>query len=195
MLSRLEAIRRKRVSDNGLRPTTVVLGLAVYLTASWIGASAADELLNHGFEQDLQGWTVIQDRGFGADVLSGSDAVEGSKYLRTGWRARNAAPRTAQIRITVSVDAEPYRGHRVRFSAMTRAPDFAAGSSDLIARSAGASGEMSAKAAPIATSKDWSSHSLDFMVTEDVETIELGFVVRGTGGELDADATQLEIVE
>ena len=155
-------------------------------------ATATIHLSHLGFEQDFRGWAVSGHNGFRADVLSNSDAAEGAKYMRAGWRARNAAPHAAEIRITTSINAEPYHGHRVRFSAMTRVPTFAAGASSLIATTSGA---MPLTRVRIDASEDWRSHSIDVWIPHDARTITFGFVVAGTGGELDADATQLEILD
>lgn len=153
------------------------------------------DLPNLGFEQDLRGWRVGGHPGFRPDVMDRGDAAEGTKYLRTGWRARNAAGSSAQTSITTSIDAAAYRGYRVRFSAMTRVPDFAAGASSLIARTDPTSASRVATSGDVGANEHWLKHSIDFLVPNDAHTLTIGFRTRGTAGELDADAAQLQILD
>ena len=156
------------------------------------------ELVNPSFEQDLRGWQVSGHRGLGAGVMTNAglrwpQAAQGEAWLETGWRARSAAPRGAQKTIVTLVDARRYRGRRLRFSALTRAPSFASGASALRARTYGPGGTTEASAY-IGASGGWRLHSVDFAVPRDARAVEIGFVVQGTRSQLDADAVRLEIL-
>lgn len=149
---------------------------------------------NPGFERELEGWQVTADRGFHAGGMRISDyssdrPAAGRGWLSAGWRARSRAPDDATIRITTAIDARRYRGRRVRLSAMTRLPDFAAGANRLFLRAAGVEAVTRLRA-----SAQWGQQSVELAVPLAARTIELGFIVEGTGGELEADAVRLEIV-
>jgi hypothetical protein len=161
-------------------------------TAPATPVTPAARLTNAGFERGLSGWRAEGHRGIRAEperhaAWSSDRAAEGRGWLNVGWRGRSGAPPGAEKRITFLLDARPYRGRRLRLSAMTRAPDFAAGSSSLIARIDGTE-----TGATIGASPNWQRHHLDFRVPRDARRLEIGFVVAGTGGELDADAVRLQ---
>lgn len=151
-------------------------------------------IANPGFERGLDGWTTGGHSGFRASAMRivawSSDRPAGGRgWLQAGWAARSGAPPGAEFRITTTIDARRYRGWRVRFSAMTRAPDFADRMNSL---TVGAGGRTAAM--PIAASEAWTPHSVVLEVPRDAGTIELGFRLRRGSGELDADEVRLELV-
>lgn len=151
-------------------------------------------IANPGFERGLSGWTAEGHRGFRASPMrivnySSDRPAEGRGWLRAGWAARSGAPPGANYRITTFVDAHRYRGRRVRFSAMTRAPDFAHGSNVLTI----SAGTRTAEAR-IAASAAWRRHSVTLDIPLGARTIALGFRVERTSAELEADAVRLQVL-
>jgi len=179
----------------------MLVPLVIALAAIPVLATAqrpSRSLVNPSFEQGMNGWLVLGHPGLGAGILTNAglrrpQAGQGEAWLNAGWRARNAAPGDAQKTITTLLDARRYRDRRLRFSAMTKAPPFAGGASALRARTFGPAGTTEAMAL-IGSSGGWRVHSVDFTVPSDARAVEIGFVVRGTRGELDADAVRLEIL-
>ncbi len=174
------------------------------LTALLIATLAAgprlpDRIANPGFEDGLRGWTIVPFRGLRADVERnpgyGPDrAAEGRFWLSGGWVARRGAPRGAAMRVTTRLSARRYRGRTIRVSALTRAPDFASGASQLFVRGHGRAGAGPEVATGITASADWRRQSVEFLVPRDAASIELGFIINGTRGQIDADAVRLEVV-
>lgn len=174
------------------------------LTAFLIAALAAapplpDRIVNPGFEDGLRGWTIVPFRGLRADVARnpgyGSDrAAEGRYWLTGGWVARSGAPPGASMRVTTRLNARRYRGRTIRISAMSRAPDFASGASQLFVRGHGPAGAGPEAATPITASEAWRRQSVDLFVPRDAGSIELGFIINGTRGQLDADAVRIDVV-
>lgn len=157
-------------------------------------AAAPARIANPGFEDGLNAWSTDGHRGFRASPMrivaySSDRPAEGRGWLRAGWAARSGAPPGANYRIATVVDARRYRGRRVRLSAMTRAPDFAHGSNVLTI----GAGTRTAEAR-IAASAAWRRHSVTLDIPRLARTIELGFRVESTSGELEADAVRLQIL-
>jgi hypothetical protein len=149
---------------------------------------------NLSFEQGLAGWLVESHRGMAAVIGSNRgwlrpQAARGEAWLNAGWRARSGAPENAEISILTRFSARGWRGRRIAISAMTRAPGHADHSGRLIVRSlAPAAAEASVA---IGSSAGWRLHRVELDVPRDAQAIELGFVVRGTAGELDADDVRI----
>jgi hypothetical protein len=155
-------------------------------------APLPDAIANPSFEQGMIGWTSGGHRGFraGEDRSYGTDrAAHGSYWLTAGWAARSRAPDDAAFHITTLIDARRYRGRRIRVSAMTRAPDFAHGSSRLFAAAGSARAE-----AGIAASAAWRRHAAVLAVPRRARTIEIGFRLERTSGQFDADDVRIEVL-
>lgn len=172
---------------------------ALLIAALAVGPRLPDRIANPGFEDGLRGWTIVPFRGLRADVARnpgyGPDrAAEGRFWLSGGWVARSGAPRGAAMRVTTRLSARRYRGRTIRVSAMTRAPDFASGASQLFVRGHGPAGAGPETTAPITASDDWRRQGVEFLVPRDADAIELGFIINGTRGQIDADAMRLEVV-
>ena len=154
----------------------------------------AAQLANPGFEQGLRGWQTEGHRGMRAAVGSSRfervpQAARGDHYLNMGWRARNAAPRDAAMRVFQRIDARRYRGRTIRVSAQTRAPDFAHGFGSLIVAAGGAQTRTG-----IAASETWRRHTVDLRVPRNARSIEIAFRVEATQAELSADDIRIELV-
>lgn len=163
------------------------------MTALLLLALAAAETLparipNPDFDQDMRGWSGFGHGGFSAYVVHDYGSPR-SYWLKAGWAARSASPPDAEYRVATRIDARRYRGRRIRVSAATRAPEFAHRVSSLFARAGAAQAETR-----IDSSETWRRHSVDLAVPSDAGTIEIGFRVEGTSGELNADRIRLEIV-
>jgi len=168
--------------------------LLILIAAQAQGAPLPERLANGGFERSLEGWSIAGHHGLRADVApnvrwSSDRGPQGRHILNVGWRARSGAPPGAEMRVTTRISARLHRGRRLRISALTRAPDFAHHTSRLIAN-AGAE----ASVASIGASATWRRHDLVLLVPRDATFIEIGFVTRGTAGELDADDVRLEVL-
>lgn len=154
----------------------------------------AAQLASPGFERGMLGWQSDGHPGFGTGIESNRGytvrrSAEGERYLRMGWRARNAAPPGAERRVFTRIDARPYRGRLLRVSVQTRAPDFAHRNASLVVSAAGAEA-----ATRVGTSEAWQRHSVALRVPRHAREIEIAFVVQGTGAELAADDVRLALV-
>jgi hypothetical protein len=154
----------------------------------------AAQLTNPGFEQGLRGWQAEGHRGMRAAIGSNRfytvpQAARGDHYLDMGWRARNAAPREAAMRVFQQIDARRYRGRTIRVSAQTRAPDFAQGFGSLIVRAAGSEARTG-----ISASETWRRHAVELRVPRNARQIEIAFMVEATQAELNADDIRIELV-
>ncbi|MGQ0589973.1 MAG: hypothetical protein ACT4N8_10670 [Sphingosinicella sp.] len=150
---------------------------------------------NLSFELGMAGWRVEAHRGMAAGIATNRDwlrpqAAQGEAWLNAGWRARSGAPRNAETRIFTSFSAHGWRGRRIAVTAMTRAPGFAGGASRLVVRSLGR--DASEASVAIGASEGWRRHRVELAVPRRAEAIEIGFVVAGTRGELDADDIRIE---
>lgn len=154
----------------------------------------AAQFANPGFEQGMQGWQTEGHRGMRAGIASNHlyivrQSAEGERYLNMGWRARNAAPRDARMRVFTTVDARRYRGRTIRVSAQTKAPGFAHGNGSLIVAAANAAARTG-----IAASETWRRHVVTLRVPRDADRIEIAFQVEGTAAELSADDVRLQVL-
>jgi len=154
----------------------------------------AARLTNPGFEQGLEGWETERHRGMGVGTMSNRgytirQSAEGEHYLTMGWRARNAAPRDAMVRVFQQIDAGRYRGRSIRVSVLTRAPGFAHGSGILSVTAAGATARTG-----IAASQIWRRHSVTLRVPRDARRIEVALRTEGTPAELSADDVRLVVL-
>ena len=154
----------------------------------------AAQLANPGFEQGLRGWQSEGHRGMRAAVGSNRfyvvpQAARDDHYLNMGWRARNAAPRDAAMRVFQQIDARRYRGRTIRVSAQTRAPGFAQGFGSLIVSADGADARTG-----IAASESWRRHAVDLRVPRAARRIEIALQVEATQAELDADDVRIEVL-
>jgi hypothetical protein len=168
------------------------LALAVPFLAP--GEQAPANLANASFERGLDGWRVAGHRGFRtavADSPSRPGAARGRRWLTSGWAARSAAPPGAETRITTLVDARPWRGRRLRLTAMTRVPEFADRAVQLRVRTTGPSG-MRTTATNLLASPNWRRHVVDFVVPFEAGLIEIGFILPGTAAQLEADDLRIE---
>jgi hypothetical protein len=150
---------------------------------------------NLSFELGMAGWQVEAHRGMSAGIATNEgwlrpQAAQGEAWLNAGWRARSGTPRGAETRIFTRFSARVWRGRRIAVTAMTRAPGFAAGASQLVARSLGP--VASEARIGIGSSEGWRRHRVELAVPRGAEAIEIGFVVAGSGGELDADDIRIE---
>ena len=151
---------------------------------------------NLSFELGMAGWQVEAHRGTSAGIATNDgwvrpQAAQGEAWLNAGWRARSGAPRDAETRIFTRFSAHRWRGRRISVTAMTRAPGFAGGASRLVVRGLGP-GATEASVA-IGPSEGWRRHRVELAVPRGAEAIEIGFVVAGTRGELDADDIRIEV--
>ena len=151
--------------------------------------------VNLSFERGMAGWQVESHRGMEARIAGNRgwlrpQAAHGAAWLNAGWRARSAAPRGAESRVFTRFSAEGWRGRRIVVTAMTRAPDFADGISRLVVRGLGRTPNEVSVA--IGSSEGWRRHRVELPVPRDARAIEIGFVVAGTRGELDADDIRIE---
>ncbi len=154
----------------------------------------AAQLANPGFERGLEGWQADHHPGMEIEVGSNRGytirrSAEGEHYLVMGWRARNAAPRDAESRVSQRIDARRYRGRTIRVSVQTRAPGFAHGSGVLTVRSASASARTG-----IAASMGWRRHSVTLRVPRSAGQIEIALLTEGTAAELSADDVRLTVL-
>lgn len=154
----------------------------------------AAQLVNPGFEQGLHGWQIERHRGMGVGIASNRgytirQSAEGEYYLTMGWRARNAAPDDALVRVFTFIDARRYRGRRVRVSARTRAPGFAHGTGSLTVSAASGTARTG-----IAASESWWGHAVELRVPRDARRIEIAFQVEGTAAEMSVDDIRLEVL-
>jgi len=154
----------------------------------------AAQLANPGFERELEGWQVDGHRGMRAAIGSNRgyvvpQAARGERFLNMGWRARNAAPGDARLRVFQRIDARRYRGRTIRVSAQTRAPDFADRFGTLIVSAAGAEAR-----ATVTASGDWQRHAVVLRVPQRARQIEIAFQVEATQAELDADDVRIELL-
>jgi hypothetical protein len=168
--------------------------LALQAAAERLPAS----IFNPSFERDLQGWlSDSNERGYRAGAAEEVDynsgrAADGRSWLHIGWASRRGTPPGAYYRLTTRIDAQRYRGRTVAFSAAVRLPEHAHRAAALTARVVGPAGasesEQRLNAGPA-----WRRERLVFRVARDAGSIELGFLVDGRGGELEADAVRLQI--
>ena len=154
----------------------------------------AAQLANPGFERGLEGWRVERHRGMGVGLGTNRgytipQAAEGEQDLTMGWRARNSAPRDARVRVSTCINARPYRGRRIRVSAQTRAPGFAAGAGSLSILTDG-----NATLSFIPASDGWQERSIELRVPRLTRRIEIIFQAYGTAAELAVDDVRLEIL-
>jgi len=143
------------------------------------------QIPNPGFEQELTDWRSDGHRGFRA----GTNEGPGGRWLTAGWAARNAAPPGARYSITTRVGAAPYRGRRIRISTATRLPDFAQGAVTLFATAGISENSVQPRA-----STAWRRHGFVLSVSSRADDMELGFILEGTRGQLDADDIRIEVV-
>jgi len=168
-----------------------------------LAASARDRLpllpANPGFERGLEGWrSDFNVGGYRAYPrreagYSSERAAEGRGWLEIDWASRRGTPPGAWFHVTTRIDARRYRGRTIAFSAAVRLPDHASGAAALTARAigpgAGARREQRLRATPT-----WRRDQLVFAVPRGAVAIELGFLVDGRSGELEADAVRIDIL-
>lgn len=152
---------------------------------------------NPSFEQELRGWrTDTNVSGYRAyaqqEVRYSSDrAAQGRRWLGIDWAARSGTPPNAYYRLTTRIDTRRYRGRTLIFSAAVRLPEHAHRAAALtvsVRRPDGAS----AREHRLDWGTTWRRERIAFHVPRDAASIELGFLVDGRSGELEADAVRLE---
>ena len=154
-------------------------------------------ILNPSFEQELRGWRTDTNvrgyRGYSQQEVSYSSdrAAHGSRWLGINWAARSGTPPNAYYRLTTRIDARRYRGRTLIFSAAVRLPEHAHRAAALtlaVTSPAGRHGQEHR----LASTSTWRRERLVFRVPRDAVSIELGFLVDGRSGALEADAVRLE---
>ena len=159
-----------------------------------LALALAVQLVNPGFERDLEGWQSERHRGMRIEVGGNAgyrvrQSAEGERFITMGWRARNASPWEAYARIFQQIDARRYRGRTIRVSARTKAPHFAHRNGSLTL----SAGAISARTV-IDASPEWRRHVATLRVPRNARTIEIAFRAEGTSGELSVDDVRLEIL-
>lgn len=162
--------------------------LLAALAAGTLQAEPPPALINPGFGSGLEGWTVTAAPGFAVLERTRRDA----HWVSIGWDDASPAPPGVEARLSTIIDARPYRARRLRLTTLTRAPEPADRVSRLYVRISGPSGDMT-HALPIMSSDGWRRHSLQFVVPFEARTIEIGFIVPGRFGQLEADGIGLDV--
>ena len=162
-------------------------------------ARLPETIANPSFERGLEGWRFdFNVGGYRAYPRREVDysperAAEGRGWLEIDWASPRGTPPGAWFHVTTRIDARRYRGRTIAFSAAVRLPDHASGAAALTARAigpgAGARHEQRLRATPT-----WRRDQLVFAVPRGAVAIELGFLVDGRSGELEADAVRIDIL-
>lgn len=154
-------------------------------------------ILNPSFEQELRGWRTDTNvrgyRGYSQQEVSYSSdrAAHGRRWLGINWAARSGTPPNAYYRLTTRIDGRRHRGRTLIFSAAVRLPEHAHRAAALTTSVRSPDG-ASAREHRLDWAATWRREQVTFRVPRDAVSIELGFLVDGRSGALEADAVRLE---